>query len=243
MKDPFERLGVFIGGMRCGSTAVNDYLKQHLEVCIHRRKDPHFFSGDENWQKGWSHYLEGWSHFDRNHHRVVFDSSTHYTKFPMYPETAKRLASAPWDVRLIYGIQSPIARIESHFIHNAGKGYLDSGASKQREGLLRQAIKVSNYDLQISQYERYFTPNQIMILRTKDLISDPDDVLASVCRHLGVDDSFEFERIPRRERKFRHDVSHARLTDQERAKASAALREPVRRFEQRYGVTIWDGEE
>ena len=72
---PMDRIGIFLGGMRCGSTATLDYMRQHPQVCIHRVKDPHFFSGDANWTKGWGHYLEGWAHYDPARHRIAFESS------------------------------------------------------------------------------------------------------------------------------------------------------------------------
>ena len=241
MNASFERLGIFLGGMRCGSTAINDYLKQHPEICVHTKKDNHFFSGDDNWKAGWDGYLEGWSHYDASQHLVAFESTTHYTKYPLYKDTASRIASAPYDLRLLYGVRGPIARIESHFIHNAGKGYYDPEDAEAREKLLRQAINVSNYELQMQQYERFFSPAQLLIIVTDELISSPSTVLAAVCEFLGVDPRFSFEQIPRRPRKFKHDHSRAKLTESERVTASEALREPTHRFEAAYQVTIWDG--
>ncbi len=243
MSKGISRLGVFVGGMRCGSTAINDYLKQHPEVCVHSRKDPHFFSGKKNWLLGWDHYLEGWSHFDSERHKIAFESSTHYTKYPLYKPTAKRMASSPYDMRLIYGVQDPLARVESHFIHNTGKGYLNPHDATERRKLLEQAVNVSNYDLQVARFERYFSHYQLMVLRTRDLISRPMEVLEAICDFLGIDSSYEFEKISRRPRRFKHDFEAALLTDAEKSWAASLLREPIMRFQERYDVVIWDGEQ
>ncbi len=149
-----NKLGIFLGGMRCGSTAINDYMRQHPDICLYEKKDPHFFSGDKVWNEGWDKYIEGWKHYDQKKHKMAFESSTHYTKHPLYPKTAERMATAPYQMKLIYGVRPPIERIESHFVHNAGKDYYDPTNEEEREILLKQAINVSNYELQISQFEK-----------------------------------------------------------------------------------------
>lgn len=237
-----ETIGIFLGGMRCGSTAVNDYLKQHPEICVYQKKDPHFYSGDEQWSKGWDNYLAGWSDFDSKHHKITFESSTHYTKYPLYKNTAHRMASSPFAMKLIYGVRPPLERIESHFVHNAGKGYLDPEQREERLKLLEQAINVSNYELQISRFERYFTTDQILIIDTRALIDEHQAVLSEICRFLEVDDTFSFEPIKRRARRFKNNIDAITLTEEEKEIARDRLHEPIKRFEARYQMQLWDGD-
>lgn len=236
-----KSLGIFLGGMRCGSTAVNDYMKQHPQVLVSGKKDPHFFSGDEVWEKGWKPYLRNWKAYNPDRHRIAFESSTHYTKFPMYKDTAFRMASSPFNMRLMYGVRPPIARIESHFAHNFGKGYFDASNARERQKLLRQAINVSNYSMQLANFQKYFAPSQIMIIETERLIVEPDSVLSEVCNFLGIDSDFNFEEISRRPRKFKNDVSNLKLTQREIEIASEALFEQTIEFEKIHGIQIWDG--
>lgn len=240
---PIKTIGIFLGGMRCGSTAINDYLKTHPEICMYSNKDPHFFSSDKKWGKGWQEYLNGWQSFDKNKHKVAFESSTHYTKLPMYPHTAERMATSPFNMKIIYGVRPPLERIESHFIHNAGKGYFDPTNPLARIKMLQQAINVSNYEQQILRYESYFSSNQLHIIDTRALIAEPKQTLKQICKFLKVDDSFQFESISRRPRVFKQDTARASLTVTERILASRALYEPIKSFEQRYGIKLWDGEE
>jgi hypothetical protein len=243
IKSPITTIGIFLGGMRCGSTAINDYLKTHPEICMYKNKDPHFFSGDKQWQAGWETYLKGWANFDPQTHKVAFESSTHYTKLPLYPHTAERMATSPFKMKLIYGVRPPLERIESHLIHNAGKGYFDPNDQLSRIKMLNQAISVSNYEQQILGYETYFSPSQLYIMDTRLLIEEPKQTLKQICKFLEIDDSFEFESIARRPRNFKKDTSSVSLTIAERILVSRALYEPIRSFEQRYGIKLWDGEE
>jgi hypothetical protein len=237
-----DRIGIFIGGMRCGSTATLDYMRQHPQACIHLVKDPHFFSGDANWSKGWAPYLAGWDHYEPGRHRIAFESSTHYTKFPLYPKTAQRMASSAFDMRLVYGVRGPLERVESHFVHNAGKSYLDPGDSDGRRKLLKQAVNVSNYDLQMQQYEPHFGRHQIHVIVLDDLRRDPQSTMRRIFAFFGIDDTFDVTVIPPRPRKFKNPVTQVALTGQERAWAAEQLLGPIRRFEERYGVRVWDGE-
>lgn len=241
LKTPIHRIGIFLGGMRCGSTAMNDYLKQHPEVCVYKKKDPHFFSGDKEWANGWGSYLSGWESYEPERHKVAFESSTHYTKAPMYKDTAERMATSPFDMRLIYGVRPPLERIESHFVHNAGKAYYDPGNQEERSRLLQQAINVSNYSMQIERFERFFSSYQLLVMETGDLIKKPAETLRRVCEFLGADANLPFEPIPRRERKFKQDISNIKLTEEEVLLASRALYEPTKSFEEKYGLQLWDG--
>lgn len=241
LDDQIQRVGIFLGGMRCGSTAILDYLKQHPEVCSHDKKDPHFFSSDENWLKGWDWYLKGWSHFDADRHKIAFESSTHYTKYPMYPKSANRMAQTCRDLRLIYGVRGPIARVESHLVHNSGKGYLDPRNPEQRARLLKQAIYVSNYELQMERYARYFPPEKILVIDLAELKSRPQECLKTVFDFLGVCVDWQIEPIPLRERRFRNETDDVRLTQEERTHVAEQLHDTTRRFETQYKVVIWDG--
>jgi len=239
LSTPIKRIGIFLGSMRCGSTALHDYLRQHPEVCLYKKKDPHFFSGDKEWEKGWESYLEGWSGYDPAQHKVAFESSTHYTKAPLYPRTAERMAASPFDMRLIYGVRPPIERIESHLVHNAGKAYLDLDDKEERSRFLTQAINVSNYLMQIKRFERFFSAHQLIVTETDALIKKPEKTLARICEFLGVDASHRFDPIPRRPRKFRQDISGVKLTEEEIRIASQALYEPTKIFEDKYGLQLW----
>lgn len=238
---PIQRIGIFLGGMRCGSTAMHDYLQQHPEICVFKKKDPHFFSGNKEWENGWESYLSGWNSYDSKQHKVAFESSTHYTKAPMYPNTAERMATSPFDMRLIYGVRPPIERIESHFVHNAGKAYFDPDNQEERSRLLKQAINVSNYLMQIEGFERYFSPHQLLVIETCELIKKPGETLSRVCGFLGVDPSHVFDPIPRRPRKFKQDTTTIKLTDKEIRTLSKALYEPTKVFEEKYALNLWDG--
>ena len=240
MNTKIERLGIFLGGMRCGSTAFRDYLQQHPQVCMHQSKDPHYFSSDKVWNQGLDDYLAGWSDYDKSKHSIALESSTHYTKRPVYPKSAERMATMGMDVRLVYSVRDPIDRVESHMIHNAGKGYFDPDNKQQREETLLQAINVSNYEYQISPYERYFPPERIKVITTESLLSDPERILAQLSDYFSIDSSFSFEKFARRPRKFKNKIDIV-LSRKEIKLIRKSLLADVEKFAKRYEIdtNLW----
>ncbi len=233
MNEENSRIGIFLGGMRCGSTAFRDYLKQHPQVCMHSQKDPHFFSSTKVWENGVDHYLEGWGDYDIDRHLIAVESSTHYTKLPLYPDTARRMAGLSCDFRLVYGVRDPIDRVISHMVHNAGKGYFNPDNSIEREKTLIQAVNVSKYYYQLEAFERYFPPNKILVMTTEDLISNPQKELVSICSFFDIDVSFAFEKFPRRPRKFKNKVDII-LTEAEEQFVREELADDVSKFVNKY---------
>ncbi len=240
MNEKICRIGIFLGGMRCGSTAFRDYLMQHPQVCMHTTKDPHYFSSDKCWEQGIDHYLDGWNSYETGKHLIAVESSTHYTKSPLYPNTAARMVSLGLDLRLVYSVRDPIDRIESHMIHNAGKGYFDPDNIEDRQKTLVQAINVSKYSYQLSAYEKYFPPEKLLVITTEDLISQPDNVLSSICSFFDIDSAFEFEKFPRRPRRFKK-VVDVNLTDAEELFIRKELTDDVKMFVKHYDLnaTSW----
>ena len=241
LKVDITRIGIFLGGMRCGSTAINDYLKMHPEICMYKNKDSHFFSGNDEWIKGWENYLSGLGNYNPNIHKVAFESATHYTKYPLYKDTAKRMASSPFEMKLIYGVRPPLERIESHMIHNAGKGYFDPNNKEERKKVFTQAIFVSDYLTQLARFEKYFSNRQIKVIETKLLISEPQKTLGNICKFLGVSDTYKFDIIERRPRIFKNDITKFKLTDKELEEANSYLYENTKKFEKHHNLNLWDG--
>ena len=64
-----ETFGLILGGMKCGSTSLYDYLVTHPQVAQCRVKEPNFFSVPKG--RGSEHYAALWRGFDPARHRVA----------------------------------------------------------------------------------------------------------------------------------------------------------------------------
>ncbi|GAB4534199.1 MAG: sulfotransferase [Pleurocapsa sp.] len=190
-----DNFAFIIGAMKCGTTSLFNYLAQHPEISACTVKEPDYFSSknDVNWSKGWEWYKGLWN-WDNNIHQVALEASVNYTKIPLLPNAAERIAQLKKDCKFIYILRNPIERIESHYIHGQTKNWT---VNKQplEQTVHSHLIEVSKYAKQIDEYSKRFPPEKILILSIEDLKSDTANTLAKVCKFLEIDSSYNFQGI------------------------------------------------
>ncbi len=146
-----------IGAQKCGTTSLHHYLAAHPEIFLSEPKEPGYFvpeidyyPRDREWYLG---LFEGASG-----HRYVGESSTHYTKLPVYPGVVERIADfvdeAP---RFIYLMRDPIDRAVSHYWHDIRKFH----EHRPIEEAFRERVDYrafSNYPMQLEPVFRDVRP-------------------------------------------------------------------------------------
>src|SRR5680860_1100775 len=103
------------GGMRCGTTSLNAYLREHPEVSVGQPKEVHFF--DQNYERGIDWYLQHFPGSDNS--KAVGEATPAYL---YYPEIAERIATTLPDVRILVLLRDPVDRAHSHYWHNRSVG-------------------------------------------------------------------------------------------------------------------------
>jgi hypothetical protein len=110
---------VIIGAQKGGTTFLYDLLGQHPHVLPAMRKEIHYF--DRYFDKGTDWYL---SRFPtptwRDGRRSITGEATPYYLF--HPHTARRMAQAFPQVRLIALLRDPVDRAHSSYRHQARQG-------------------------------------------------------------------------------------------------------------------------
>lgn len=181
---------LIIGAMKSGTTSLFRILSQHPAVCPSREKEPEFFSDDSNYAKGLQWYLDLWD-WDPECHRVCLEASTGYTKFPQRPNVPERIARLKdRNFRFVYVVRNPFERIESHVRHGLYAGWtgsLDEGL-RSKDGV----IDITRYAAQLDEYLKLFPRDSILLLTFDEFTRDPETVLRKICRHIGIDENFEF---------------------------------------------------
>ncbi len=116
---PLRQLPEFliIGGIRCGTTSMIEYLGDHPSVGIPPGgKELHFF--DRHFDRGPTWY-RSWFPFNGSGTGTCGESSPTYL---MEPEVPERVANLLPDARLIVMLRDPVERAASHFSLRRGKG-------------------------------------------------------------------------------------------------------------------------
>lgn len=178
---------VIIGAMKCGTTSLYYYLRDHPQIFMSCIKELNFFSDQHNWSKGFSWYE---SHFHSNAD-VRGECSHLYTNFPCILHVPQRIFHAIPDVKLIYIVGDPIKRIISQYVHYYSKRLEDRPIDEVLKNPVNgDYVNRSRYFMQLQQYFEYFPRQQILIVNQDDLYLKRRDTLKGIFQFLNVDENF-----------------------------------------------------
>jgi hypothetical protein len=192
---------IVIGGQKCGTTSLHNYLSAHPQIAMSRDKELDFFT---SWgqRRGLDWYEQ---HFTRPA-PVRGESSPSYSAWPHILGVPEAIHETLDDVRLIYLVRDPVDRIVSEYLHNVGHG-------QERRSLSRVAaergfeespyVAKSRYAMQLERYLDLFDSSQLLVLTQESLSRDRLATLRVVFRFLGVEESFVSPRFARRYNKAR----------------------------------------
>jgi hypothetical protein len=181
---------LIIGAMKSGTTSLFEILGQHPQVCPSKFKEPDFFTKNAD-DKSRDRYLALWD-WHEGIHSFALESSVAYTKAPLITGVPERIyKSKLGQYRFIYMVRDPIARIESHIRHGVFAGW---GKSLEY-GIPDDAIYFSSYAMQLEEYLRYFSIDNIMLVVLEEFNHSPHAVLTRICRFLDIDKDFSFEQV------------------------------------------------
>ncbi len=190
---------VIIGAAKAGTTSLFHYLAEHPQIAQCRRKEPSFFTSEEQFAAGREAYEALW-HWDPARHRTALEASTTYSVFPVYPSAAQRMAtfSAGTEFRLIYVVRNPIEQIESNFAYSyaLGSAWTDPQAGWWTGSRVNKYfLATASYASQLDEYCRHFSRDQITLVDFDELRSSTRPVLERLCRFIGVDPDFRFQAV------------------------------------------------
>jgi Sulfotransferase domain len=204
---------LIIGAQRAGTTSLFKYLAQHPAVGRpFLGKGAHFF--DTNYSddldvyrayfptRAYSWYVRA----SRGMDLVTGEGSPYYLAHPHAPY---RIAEALPEVKLIALLRDPVERAYSHYQHEVARGFEDLSFDEAIEqeprrlsGELERMRNDSSYNSFAVQHHTYvtrgryadqlevwyglFPRDQILLLRSEDLFTDPDRAYQDVLRFLGI---------------------------------------------------------
>jgi hypothetical protein len=226
--------------MKAGTTSLHYYLDLHPEVAMSRPKELNFFVASRNWAHGTAWYR---SHFEVGTKRTG-ESSPNYTKSPMFPGVAARMARVAPDARLIYLVRNPLRRLVSHYVHNvvAGRELRTLAEVVHRRS---HYVLCGQYHYQLRPFLDHYPQSSILVLRAEDLRSQRRRTIQAAYRFLGLDSSFShsgFAKTFNRTRSkslLRRAIVRPRLTAAVRERLRDWYAPDANRLREAFGVDIW----
>lgn len=192
-----------VGAPKCGTSSLHYYLKQHPEVFMPERKEPHFFGKDLRFLKGEriseAAYLSEFA--GAGPRRCLGEASVWYLYSQRAAEEIHRFNP---DARIIIMLRNPVDMmysLHSQFLYECNEdlesfeGALHAEAARHnglriprgiyfREGLYYHAV--AQYTDQVRRYLDVFGPDRVNIVSFEDFKQDPLEVYVGVLNFLGV---------------------------------------------------------
>lgn len=203
---------VIIGGQRCGTTSLYNYLITHPRVAPAFIKETHFFT--RHYRRGMNWYRANFPlSWYKDYAQRIDDQSTLSGEatpyYLFYPHTARRAAEVIPDSKIIALLRNPVDRAYSHYHHAVRQGLekLSFEDALQREQLelpdetekvmedadyqsaVHQAhsyLARGRYVDQLESWYRYFDKQQILVLKSEDLNEHPSEILERVREFLNL---------------------------------------------------------
>ena len=187
MNRALHRPNLFIiGAMKSGTTSLHEYLDTHPQIAMSETKEPGYFVEELSLAKGEAWYLSLFKQDERFSYRG--ESSTHYTKLPVYRGVADRLYRFNPDARLIYIMRDPFERLMSHYWHNV-RDVVHGGELRPLLRAVKERpdyLAFGNYAIQLAPYLDRFGRQALYTLTFEGLIENPQREFDRLCQWLGL---------------------------------------------------------
>jgi len=197
-----------VGAKRAGTTSLDEYIKAHPLVLRGLvEKGCRYY--DVNYDRGpawFRQQLLPVAEVDRLERKlgqrpILGESSPYYA---FHPDSARRIAADVPDARLIFVLRDPVERAWSHFRYEVARGFesLDFEAAFTSEAARladpHPATREHNhrhfsyaarsrYAEQLVRLRAHFDPEQILVVESEELFSEPQETMDRVFAHLALE--------------------------------------------------------
>lgn len=198
-----------IGAPKAGSTAVHAALARHPAVHMSDPKEPKYFlCGDAPPPRfrgpGDAHSRKEWI-WRRTEYEALFADAPSGARLgestPFYlwsTEAQARIADAVPEARLIAVIRDPVDRAYSNWSHLWSHGYEPVGDFVEAVELEPERIAdgwapfwryvdLGRYGRQLQHLYEHFPREQVLVLRYRELVDEPESTLTRIATFLGLD--------------------------------------------------------
>ena len=200
---------LIIGAQKCATTTLFEHLRAHPEVNMPLEKEVPFFTGEDCSGSAWEAFAA--THFGCEDDRLWGKATPQYMCDRATPGRIRELMP---DVKLVAILRDPIERTLSHYkmgrrrdteprdFDTAISELLAEDALQQGRELSAPAhsagyepesafyVAWSEYGRILGEYARLFGPDQLLVLYTEDLESDPAGTLDRLLAFIGLQPGF-----------------------------------------------------
>lgn len=191
------------GVQKSGTTALAEFLRQHQQICMSKRKELHYFNSEAEvkWKyKDHSNYEANFAH--KQEGQLAGEATPIYT---YWPNCLERIKDYNPDMKLIITLRDPVDRAYSHWRMAVSNGFENLSFSKAiRDGRKRVAnsqnadqqrlsyVERGFYLDQVKRAQRLFPYSNVLFLSYEFLRNDRDAYLDMICSFLDIEKFHEY---------------------------------------------------
>lgn len=208
-----------IGGQKCGTTSLYQYLISHPFIISAMKKQMHFF--DNHFEKGITWYQSHfpsylYKHYFKQIHKQDFITGEATPYYIFHPLAAKRVAEYLPNAKFVLLIRNPVERSYSHYHHEKRKGTetlsFEDAIAKEEERLAGEKEKMiangnyysfnyqrysylarSRYYEQLTEWFSYFPQERFFIVKSEDMYKNTVDIVKNIFNFLQLPEFPEFK--------------------------------------------------
>lgn len=189
------------GGVASGTSFLSAVLSSHAEIFLpaDQRPEPNFFHYSDKYTRGFQWYLEKYFQ-EAPPNKILGDRSSLLLSSHIAPS---RIAeSCKKDIKIIFCLRNPIQRAWANYRFTALEGLetktfddaikceaerLESSVGRWKEVQPYAYVRRSMYYRDLTRYLNYFSPEQILLIKSEDLSKNTTENLIKICTFLGID--------------------------------------------------------
>lgn len=176
---------VILGVQKCGTTSLSHYLSQHPEINFCKEKEPDFFSKSNDWRKELESYHKLFLSLKNSQKKTWIEASTTYSWLLEYPKVPRRLLEYNKNLKFIFIVRDPIARIKSHYLHHRLKAYTNK--SFEEEVINNPTyLAHSKYAMQIRPFLELFPFENFHFMTLNQLKENTNKELHDIANFLDI---------------------------------------------------------
>ena len=194
-----------VGAPKCGSTSLDDYLKQHPQIFMAPHKESYHFATDflspGNFYFSRENYLKMFECWDQE--KIAGESSVLYLASKV---AAKNIHDFNPQAKIVALFREPVSMIDSYHsqlvfvgvqketdlmraleLQEADSRGLIEGAGQR---LLPKYLDLIQFGTQLQRYIEFFGVERVHVILFEDLKNNPEGIYRDLVRFLDVDEDF-----------------------------------------------------
>jgi len=201
-----DKVSFIVGGaQKGGTTALDRYLREHLELCMprpitvgtHSSGEVHFFDTDANFAVEPIDYTTYHARFEPHPPQRLLGEVT--PSYMFWPGAIERIARYNPAMKLIFVLRNPITRAFSQWnmVRQERREPLSFMEALRAEPERRRNLPPKRakrfsyvergfYAIQLQRVWQFFPVAQTLVFRSEELLGQPAEVLARIADFLGI---------------------------------------------------------